>query len=53
MMKGRDKQGHVELGLGIHGEPGASVVDTQNSKAIIDTLVTPLRAQAGKGVLRC
>ncbi|WP_417634486.1 dihydroxyacetone kinase subunit DhaK, partial [Enterobacter hormaechei] len=45
--EGRIKQGHVELGLGIHGEPGASVVDTQNSKAIIDTLVTPLRAQAG------
>jgi dihydroxyacetone kinase len=44
--EGRIKQGHVELGLGIHGEPGASVVDTQNSKAIIDTLVTPLRAQA-------
>ncbi|MCX8305280.1 dihydroxyacetone kinase subunit DhaK [Enterobacter pseudoroggenkampii] len=47
--EGRIKQGHVELGLGIHGEPGASVVDTQNSKAIIDTLVTPLRAQAGEG----
>lgn len=47
--EGRIKQGHVELGLGIHGEPGASVVDTQNSKAIIDTLVTPLSAQAGKG----
>lgn len=45
----RIKKGHVELGLGIHGEPGASVVDTQNSKAIIDTLVTPLREQAGEG----
>lgn len=47
--EGRIKQGHAELGLGIHGEPGASVVDTQNSKAIIDTLVTPLKAQAGEG----
>lgn len=47
--EGRIKQGHVELGLGIHGEPGASVMDTQNSKAIIDTLVTPLKAQAGDG----
>ncbi|MEI9703548.1 glycerone kinase [Enterobacter cloacae] len=47
--EGRIKQGHVELGLGIHGEPGASVVDTQNSKAIIDTLVTPLKAKAGDG----
>ncbi|EPA0112802.1 glycerone kinase [Enterobacter ludwigii] len=47
--EGRIKQGHVELGLGIHGEPGASVVDTQNSKAIIETLVEPLKAQAGNG----
>ena len=47
--EGRIRQGHVELGLGIHGEPGASVVDTQNSRAIIDTLVTPLKAQAGEG----
>lgn len=47
--EGRIKQGNVELGLGIHGEPGASVVDTQNSKAIIDTLVEPLKAQAGNG----
>ncbi|MEX5390344.1 glycerone kinase [Enterobacter cloacae] len=47
--EGRIKQGHVELGLGIHGEPGASVVDTQNSKAIIDTLVTPLKAKADDG----
>ncbi|MGL4428025.1 MAG: dihydroxyacetone kinase subunit DhaK [Silvania sp.] len=47
--EGRIKQGHVELGLGIHGEPGASVVASQNSKAIIDTLVTPLVEQAGAG----
>lgn len=47
--EGRIKQGHVELGLGIHGEPGASVVDTQNSKAIIDTLVAPLKEKAGDG----
>lgn len=47
--EGRIKQGHVELGLGIHGEPGASVVETQNSKAIIDTLVAPLKEKAGDG----
>lgn len=47
----RIKQGHVELGLGIHGEPGASVVGTQNSKAIIDTLVKPLKEKAGDGRL--
>lgn len=47
--EGRIKKGHVELGLGIHGEPGASVVDTQNSKEIVDTLVNALKAQAGDG----
>jgi len=47
--EGRIKQGHVELGLGIHGEPGASTVASQNSKDIIDTLVTPLAEQAGAG----
>ncbi|MEZ6878274.1 dihydroxyacetone kinase subunit DhaK [Enterobacter sp. KBR-315C3_2022] len=47
--EGRIKKGHVELGLGIHGEPGASVVDTQNSRRIIETLVKPLMAQAGDG----
>ncbi|MDU4842654.1 MAG: dihydroxyacetone kinase subunit DhaK [Leclercia adecarboxylata] len=49
--EGRIRNGHVELGLGIHGEPGASVVETQNSRAIIDTLVKPLLAQAGVGRL--
>lgn len=47
--EGRIRKGHVELGLGIHGEPGATVVDTQNSKEIIDTLVNALKAQAGEG----
>ena len=47
--EGRIKDGHVELGLGIHGEPGASVVDTHNSKEIIDTLVKPLKEKAGEG----
>ncbi|WP_395300855.1 dihydroxyacetone kinase subunit DhaK [Enterobacter sp. ECC-175] len=47
--EGRIKKGHVELGLGIHGEPGASVVDTQNSRRIIETLVKPLMEQAGEG----
>lgn len=43
----RIKPGHVELGLGIHGEPGASTADTHNSKAIIDMLVKPLKEQVG------
>ncbi|WLI75101.1 dihydroxyacetone kinase subunit DhaK [Kosakonia sp. H02] len=45
--EGRIQQGHVELGLGIHGEPGATTVDTHNSKALIDTLVEPLKAAVG------
>ncbi|MEO3740747.1 dihydroxyacetone kinase subunit DhaK [Kosakonia sp. WA-90] len=44
---GRIQRGKVELGLGIHGEPGASVVDTHNSKALIETLVQPLKAAVG------
>ena len=47
--EGRIKQGHVELGLGIHGEPGASVLDTQNSITIIDKLIAPLKEKAGDG----
>ncbi len=45
--EGRIQRGKVELGLGIHGEPGASVVDTHNSKALIETLVQPLKAAVG------
>ncbi|MFC3189283.1 dihydroxyacetone kinase subunit DhaK [Pseudocitrobacter faecalis] len=45
--EGRIKPGQVELGLGIHGEPGASVVESHNSKALIDMLVKPLKAQVG------
>lgn len=45
--EGRIQQGHVELGLGIHGEPGATTVDTHNSKELIETLVKPLKAAVG------
>ncbi|KAA1049472.1 dihydroxyacetone kinase subunit DhaK [Pseudocitrobacter sp. 73] len=45
--EGRIKPGQVELGLGIHGEPGASVVESHNSKALIDMLVKPLKEQVG------
>ncbi len=45
--EGRIKPGHVELGLGIHGEPGASVVDSHNSKKLIETLVKPLQVKVG------
>ncbi|MGK9173772.1 dihydroxyacetone kinase subunit DhaK [Yokenella regensburgei] len=43
----RIPRGQVELGLGIHGEPGASTVDSHNSKQLIEALVTPLKALAG------
>lgn len=43
----RIKLGQVELGLGIHGEPGASTVNSHNSKQLIATLVDTLRASAG------
>ncbi|EKK3988451.1 dihydroxyacetone kinase subunit DhaK [Cronobacter sakazakii] len=42
---GRIKQGEAELGLGIHGEPGASTIGTQNSREIVATLVERLMAQ--------
>ncbi|WHP31851.1 dihydroxyacetone kinase subunit DhaK [Trabulsiella odontotermitis] len=44
----RIRHGQVELGLGIHGEPGASTVDSHNSKTIIDTLVEPLKEKVGE-----
>lgn len=43
----RIKPGHAELGLGIHGEPGAFVVDSHNSKTLIDTLIAPLKQKVG------
>ncbi|MET3704163.1 dihydroxyacetone kinase subunit DhaK [Citrobacter sp. UYEF32] len=43
----RIQRGQVELGLGIHGEPGASTVDSHNSQKLIETLVAPLKARAG------
>ncbi|QOV69344.1 dihydroxyacetone kinase subunit DhaK [Citrobacter sp. BDA59-3] len=43
----RIQHGQVELGLGIHGEPGASTVDSHNSQKLIETLVALLKAQAG------
>ncbi|QCR37267.1 dihydroxyacetone kinase subunit DhaK [Nissabacter sp. SGAir0207] len=35
--------GTVELGLGIHGEPGVSTLETQNSREIVATLVEKLQ----------
>ncbi|MBZ4369496.1 dihydroxyacetone kinase subunit DhaK, partial [Mycobacterium tuberculosis] len=36
--------GHAELGMGIHGEPGASTIATQNSAEIVNLMVEKLTA---------
>lgn len=38
----RIPEGSIEVGLGIHGEPGASTVATQNSRAVIDLMLSKL-----------
>jgi dihydroxyacetone kinase len=38
----RVKEGQSELGMGIHGEPGASTLKTQNSEEIVSVLVEKL-----------
>lgn len=43
----RVKEGESELGMGIHGEPGASTLKTQNSVEIVSTLVEKLAATHG------
>ncbi|WP_058912617.1 dihydroxyacetone kinase subunit DhaK [Entomohabitans teleogrylli] len=43
----RIKPGSVELGLGIHGEPGVTTVNTRNSREIIDILVGHLQQKTG------
>ena len=43
----RIKPDQVELGLGIHGEPGASTVSSHNSKQLIGTLVEALKVSVG------
>lgn len=40
--------GQVELGLGIHGEPGASIMKTRNSGKIVGEMVKRLCKAAGK-----
>ncbi|WP_034911581.1 dihydroxyacetone kinase subunit DhaK [Erwinia sp. 9145] len=45
----RVKAGHSELGMGIHGEPGASTLATQNSVDIVATLAEKLAAHNKEG----
>ncbi|ROR13652.1 dihydroxyacetone kinase subunit DhaK [Erwinia sp. JUb26] len=47
----RVKPGSCELGMGIHGEPGASTMKTQNSVEIVEQMVQRLAAHAGDGPL--
>lgn len=47
----RVKPGSCELGMGIHGEPGASILKTQNSVEIVAQLVKQLAAHAGDAPL--
>lgn len=42
----RVPQGGSELGMGIHGEPGASTLNTQNSREIVTALVQRLCAKS-------
>ncbi|WP_260861675.1 glycerone kinase [Citrobacter sp. Marseille-Q6884] len=40
----RQHAGQAELGMGIHGEPGASVISTQNSALVVNLMVEKLVA---------
>lgn len=47
----RVKPGTCELGMGIHGEPGASILKTQNSVEVVSQMVQRLAAHTGTGPL--
>jgi len=47
----RVKPGSCELGMGIHGEPGASTLKTQNSVELVTQLLQHLAPYAGQGKL--
>ncbi len=44
--------GKMELGLGIHGEPGVQTVDSMTAKELASTLVEPLLAERPDGTKR-
>ena len=44
--------GKMELGLGIHGEPGVQTVDSMTAAELASTLVTPLLAERPEGTKR-
>lgn len=47
----RVKPGTCELGMGIHGEPGVTTLQTQNSVEIVAQMVKRLASHAGEGPL--
>jgi len=48
----RLSEGEAELGLGIHGEPGAAVIEARSVKQIVDLMVDRLSASLGSGESR-
>ncbi|MTD41192.1 DAK2 domain-containing protein [Erwinia sp. CPCC 100877] len=42
--------GRVEMGLGLHGEPGVRTLNTRNSRALVDLMVEQLWRHAGGDV---
>jgi dihydroxyacetone kinase len=44
--------GKMELGLGIHGEPGVQTVDAMSARALASTLVEPVLAERPEGTKR-
>jgi len=48
-MAGRLGEGEAELGLGIHGEPGAAVIEARSVKHIVDLMADQLSAGLGSG----
>src|SRR5439155_26857770 len=51
-MAGRLGEGEAELGLGIHGEPGAAVIEARSVKHIVDLMADQLSAGLGSGESR-
>ena len=47
----RIAEGAAELGLGIHGEPGAETIDVAGSRAVVDTMTARLAATLPDGPL--
>lgn len=49
-VKNRIAEGQVELGLGIHGEPGARVIPLADAKSLVATMVSELQPHVPAGL---